>query len=154
MKTDKRIIVIALLSLIAVILTVVKESHRDAGDALSSVPASEKKELSGERLVAMADTTLKTLGVKNENIRPLKGRNDVRVLYPQGFDVLNFISVMKDSLEEFNAKILSVDNAKERATVVQIKNDDVVIKSFLFSKEPVTAIKKGVSPSLQKKQPR
>ncbi|MFA6542146.1 MAG: hypothetical protein WCT99_11135 [Bacteroidota bacterium] len=151
---DKRIIIIALLAFIAVILTVVKESRHDAGDPISRVPASEKKEISGERLFAMADTTLKTLGVKKENIRPLKGRNDVRVLYPRGFDVLNFISVMKDSLEEFNAKILSVDNAKERATVVQIKNDDAVIRSFLFSTEPVTAIKKGASPSLQKKQTR
>ena len=151
---DKRIYIIAGLAAVAVILTLVKERNAADSSALSILPLRAKQELSGDRLFAMADTTLKILGVKKENIRPIKNRNDSRVLYPQGFDVLNFISSMKDSLEEFDAKLFSVDNAKERAAVVQIKKDDTVIKSFLFSKEPVTTAKKGVSPSLQKKRTR
>ncbi len=155
---DKRIYIIAALAVVGIILTFIKESTKsNASDQYEAV-SSSKNEIPDERIVQMADTTLRSLGVKKENIRPIKNRNDMRVFYSQGFDVLNFVGAMKDSLENFNATVFSVDNAKERSSVVQIKKEDVILKSFVFSKEPVTkpktaassVQKKGVSPSVKK----
>jgi len=94
------------------------------------------------------------LGLKKENIRPIKNRNDVRVFIPSSFDPILFVRAMKDSLELFEAQIISFENAKEKTSIVQIKNKEVILKSFIFSKEPVTFVKKGVSSSLPKKQTR
>ena len=74
----------------------------------------------------------------------------MRVLYPAKFDVLNFISAMKDSLNDYNAEVFSVDNAREKTSIVQVKNGDVILRSFIFSKEPVQAVKKGATPSVKK----
>lgn len=146
---DKRIYIIAALALLAVILTVVRESGIKPSEQLS-LTFSSKQDISGERVYAMADTTLRSLGIDKKNIRPIKNKNDVRVFYPQNFDVLNFISAMKDSLSDFNADVFSVDNAKERSSIVQIKNGDVILKSFIFSKEPVQVAKKGALPLVKK----
>ncbi|MDP1675759.1 MAG: hypothetical protein Q8L88_02745 [Bacteroidota bacterium] len=146
---DKRIIIIAILAVTAIILTIVRESGDPGGETFSLIQSS-KQQISGDRVYAMADTTLRTLGIKKGNIRPIKNRNDVRVLMPQSFDPLLFVRAMKDSLEEFEADIVSMENSKEKSSTVQVKNNDIILKSFLFSKEPVTIAKKGVSPLAKK----
>ena len=146
---EKRIIIIAALAVLAVILTIVRESNGNSGDSFSLLQ-STKQEISGERVYKMADTTLRALGIKKENIRPIKNRNDVRVLMPQTFDPILFVKTMKDSLEKYKAEIVSIENAKAKTSIVQIKNHEVILKSFIFSKEPVTVPKKGVSPSVKK----
>lgn len=148
MDMDKRIYIIAALAVLAVILTIIRESG--AQSEPMSLPFSSKQDISGDRVYAMADTTLRMFGVTKKNIRPIKNRNDVRVLYPAKFDVLNFISAMKDSLDDYNAEVFSVDNAREKTSIVQVKNGDVILRSFIFSKEPIQAAKKGVSPSVKK----
>ncbi|MDD8019157.1 MAG: hypothetical protein PHP42_12350 [Bacteroidota bacterium] len=148
---DKRIYIIAVLVVVAVVVTVIRESTSNKNSNFS-MPAASKPDISGDRIFAMADTTLHTLGITKENIRPIKNRNDVRVIYPKDFDVLKFVSAMKDSLEAFNANVFSVDNAKDKASIVQVKSGDVILKSFMFSKEQVT--KKGVSPSVKKQTKR
>ncbi len=152
MKTDKRIYIIAFLAVSAVILTVVRESRPVDTQSLS-LPFSSKQDISGDRVDAMADSTLKALGVEKKNIRPVKNKNDVRVLFPERFDVLNFIRAVKDSLDDFDAEVFSVENTKEKTSVVQIKHGDVILKSFIFSKEPQLQ-KKGESPSVPKKPAR
>ncbi len=149
MNMDKRIYIIAALAVLAVILTIVRESGSGQSEPMS-LPFSSKQDVSGDRVFAMADTTLRVLGVDRKNIRPVKNRNDVRVLYPAKFDVLNFISAMKDSLNDYNAEVFSVDNAREKTSIVQVKNGDVILRSFIFSKEPVQAAKKGASSSARK----
>lgn len=150
---DKRIYIIAILAVVTVILAVVRESGLGEAQEMS-FSFSSKKEISGDRVSAMADTTLRALGVASKNIRPVKNRNDVRVYYPQGFDILNFISVMKDSLSDYDAEIISMENAKDKTSLAQVKRNDAIIKSFIFSKEPVQASQKGVSPSVPKKTTR
>ncbi|MFA6456514.1 MAG: hypothetical protein WCW40_06805 [Bacteroidota bacterium] len=150
---DKRIIIIASLTVLAVILTVVRESH-DSGAGTFSMLSASKQKVSGDRVHRMADTTLHAFGIKKENIRPVKNRKDVRVLMPPSFDPLAFVKAMKDSLEEYDAEIISIENAKEKTSVVQIKDKEEILKSYIFSKEPVTAARKGASPSVPKKQPR
>ena len=146
---DKKIIVIAVLALSALVLTIIRESGDSKGEAFSIISPT-KQQVSGDRVFAMADTTLQALGIKKGNIRPIKNRNDVRVLMPQSFDPLLFVREMKDSLEEFDADIVSMENIKEKSSTVQIKNKDIILKSFLFSKEPVTIAKKGASPLVKK----
>lgn len=150
---DKRIYIIAALAVLAVVLTIVRETGIMRTETFS-LPFTPKKDISGEQVYAMADTTLRALGVTAKNIRPIKNRNDVRVLYPQNFDVLNFIGAIKDSLDGYNADVVSVDNAKEKTSIVQVKSGDVILKSFIFSKEPVQATKKGAVLSVPKKQTR
>ena len=150
---DKRIYIIVALTILAVILTFVQESSDKNGDSFL-VMSSSKQQVTGERVYRMADSTLLVLGIKKENIRPIKNRNDVRVFMPAAFDPILFVKAMKDSLENYQAEIISIENAKEKTSIVQIKNDEVILKSFIFSKEIVTAVKKGVSPSAQKKQTR
>lgn len=150
---DKRIYIIAGLSLLAVILTVIRETN-DSGTEGFSLLTSSKQSVSGERVHAMADTTLKALGIKKENIRPVRNRNDVRVLMPSTFDPISFVKAMKDSLEEFEAQIVSMENAREKTSVVQVKHGEIIIKSYIFSKEQVVEPRKGVSSSAQKKQTR
>lgn len=145
---DKRIFIIAALAVLAVILTIIRESGTQSEPI--SLPFSSKQDVSGDRVFSMADTTLRALGVERKNIRPVKNRNDVRVFYPAKFDVLNFISAMKDSLDDYNAEVFSVDNAREKTSIVQVKNGDMILRSFIFSKEPVQAAKKGASPSEKK----
>jgi len=146
---DKRIIIIAILTVSAIILTIVRESGMSGGEPFSLIPSS-KQQISGDRVFAMADTTLVTLGIKKGNIRPIKNRNDVRVLMPQSFDPLLFVRAMKDSLEKFDANIVSMENIKEKSSTVQIKSNDIILKSFLFIKEPLQIAKKGVPPSVKK----
>lgn len=150
---DKRIYIIVALTLLALILTIVRENTIGSGDSFSLLTSS-KQQISGDKIYRMADTTLRALGIKKENIRPLKNRNDVRVFMPATFDPIFFVRAMKDSLENFQAEIISIENAKEKTSIVQIKNEEVIVKSFIFSKEPVTVVKKGVSPSQLKKQTR
>lgn len=146
---DKRVIIIASLALLAGILTIVRESTEKGEDSFSLLQNS-KQEISGERVLSIADNTLRALGIKKEKIRPIKNRNDVRVLMPLSFDPIAFVKAMKDSLEDFKAEIISVENAKEKTSIVQIKNDEIILKSFIFSKEPVTGPQRGVSPSVKK----
>ena len=150
---DKRIYIIAALSVLAVILTIVRETKKDAGDTFSVIP-SAKHEVSGERVFHIADTTLRALGIKKENIRPVKNRNDVRVLMPQTFDPIFFVKAMKDSLENAQAEIVSIENAREKTSVVQIKHEEIILKSFIFSRELVTPVKKGAASSAPKKKTR
>lgn len=146
---DKRIYIIAGLGVIAVLLAVYRETGTGSSEPLNFSFAA-KKEIVPQRLQSMAEATLHSQGVAAKNIRPIKDRNDIRVIYPQSFDVLNFISVMKDSLDGYSAEIFSIDNAKEKSSVVQFKHGDTVIKSFLFYKEQVRASQKGVVPSVPK----
>jgi hypothetical protein len=146
---DKRIIIITVLAVAAIILTIVRETGDTDGKVFSLIP-SAKQRISSDRVFEMADTTLRAFGIKKGNIRPLKNRNDVRVLMPQSFDPLLFVKAMKDSLEEFDADIVSMENIKEKSSTVQVKNNNVILKSFLFSKEPVTGPKKGVLPLVKK----
>ncbi len=148
---DKRIILIAVLAMTAVILTSVRECYGVSEGSFSILPAS-KQGITGERIASMADTTLKALGIKKENIRPIRNRNDVRVFMPVTFDPLLFVRAMKDSLSDFRAEIISTENNKDKSSVVQIKDGEVILKSYLFSKEQAPAVKKGVSPSQPKKQ--
>jgi len=145
---DKRIYIIAFLAVVAVILTVVRESRTMDSEPLL-LSFSSKPDISDERVYTMSEATLKKLGIEAKNIRPAKKSNDVRVLHPEKFDVLLFISAMKDSLEDYNAEVFSTENVKEKTSVVQIKFGDVLLRSFIFSKEP-QAQKKGVSPSVKK----
>lgn len=148
---DKRVLLIAGLALLAVILTMVRESGDTGSDAFSLISAP-KQSISGDRVHRMADTTLKALGIKKEQIRPVRNRNDVRVLMPASFDPLSFVKAMNDSLDGFDAETVSMENAREKTSVVQIKSGETILKSYIFSKEPATAARKGVSPSQPKKQ--
>jgi hypothetical protein len=150
---DKRIYIIVALAVLAVILTIVRESSNYSGDSFSLL-SSSKQQVSGDRVFRMADTTLRALGIKKENIRPVRNRNDIRVLMPLSFDPIFFVRAMKDSLEYYQAEIISIENAKEKTSIVQIKNEEVILKSFIFSKEPAITAKKGVSSSVPKKQTR
>ncbi|MFA5832491.1 MAG: hypothetical protein WDA22_03335 [Bacteroidota bacterium] len=150
---DKRIYIIAALATLGLILSFVRETQNAQSDTFSLMPSSTNP-ISGDRVYRMADTTLRSFGLKKENIRPIKNRNDVRVFIPSSFDPILFVRAMKDSLESFEAQIISFENAKEKTSIVQIKNKEVILKSFIFSKEPVTVVKKGVSSSLPKKQTR
>ncbi len=101
----------------------------------------------------MADSTLVKLGIDRKQIRPIKNRNDVKVLYPAGFDALKFIKALNDSLKDFDATVFSIENTKEKTSVVQFKSGDIIIKSYIFSKEP-QEVKKGVSPLVKKETKR
>jgi hypothetical protein len=146
---DKRLYFIAGLGIIAVSLAVYREKGTNPSEQISFSFAA-KKEIAPQRLYGMAEATLLSQGVLPKNIRPIKDRNDVRVVYPQTFDVLNFISVLKDSLDGYSAEVFSIDNAKDKSSVVQVKNGDVIIKSFIFNKEQSKAPQKGVVPSVPK----
>ncbi len=148
---DKRIIIIAILAVTAVILTSVKECS-GSGSSGFSLSSSSKQPVSGERVLAMADTTLKALGIRKESIRQVRNRNDVRVSMPPTFDPLLFVRAMKDSLSQYRAEIVSSENNKDKSSIVQIRDGETILKSFIFSKETATAAKKGVSPSQPKKQ--
>ncbi|MCK9410173.1 MAG: hypothetical protein WCX28_09715 [Bacteriovoracaceae bacterium] len=150
---DKRISVIVLLALLAVILTIVRESSNSGVESLS-ILSSSKLTITGEHVHRMADTTLKALGIKKENIRPVRNRNDVRVLMPQAFDPILFVKVMNDSLDGYDAQIVAMENTKEKTSVVQVKTGERILKSYIFSKEHVTVTRKGATPSLPKKQTR
>lgn len=151
--TDKRIYIIALLALLALILTIIRETS-DIGSEGFSLLSSSKQTVTSERVHRMADTALKALGIKKENIRPVRNRNDVRVLMPATFDPISFVKAMKDSLDGFDANIVSSENAREKTSVVQVKQGETILKSYIFSKEQVIEPKKGVPPSVPKKQPR
>ncbi len=148
---DKRIILIVVLAFCAVILTSIRECSGTtrSGFALAS---SSKQGITGERIFAMADTTLKALGIRKENIRPVRNRNDVRVFMPPSFDPLLFVRAMKDSLVQYRAEIVSSENNKDKSSIVQIRNGETILKSFIFNKETAAPVKKGVSPSQPKKQ--
>ncbi len=146
---DKRIIMIAVLTVVAIILAILRESS-ETGIETFSIMSSAKQQISGDRVYAMADTTLRALGIKKGNVRPIKNRNDVRVLMPQSFDPLLFVRALKDSLEDYDVEIVSMENVKEKSSTVQVKRKDTILKSFLFSKEPVTIAKKGVPPLAKK----
>lgn len=148
---DKRVILIAILSVTAVILTSVRECSNAPATGFTSSSSSDRP-ISSERVFTMADTTLKALGIRRENIRPVRSRNDVRVFMPAAFEPLLFVRAMKDSLHDYRVEIVSSENTKEKSTTVQIKDGDVILKSFIFSKETVPAAKKGVPPSQPKKQ--
>lgn len=150
---DKRIILIAVLGISAVILTSVRECSNVPGRGFSTSSASDRQ-ISAERVFAMADTTLRSLGIRKESIRPVRNKSDVRVLMPPSFEPLLFVRAMKDSLSDYRAEIVSSENSKEKSITVQVRSGETVLKSFIFSKEPVTAAKKGVPPSQPKKQTR
>ena len=146
---DKRINNLAGLGILAVSLAVYREKGMNPSEQIS-FSFTAKKEITPQRLLGMAEATLHAQGVLPKNIRPIKDRNDVRVMYRQTFDVLNFISVLKDSLDGYSAEVFSIDNAKDKSSVVQIKNGDVIIKSFIFNKEQSKGPQKGVVPSVPK----
>jgi hypothetical protein len=148
---DKRIIIIAILGVTAAVLLLVNESGRLPGPLDDEHPSSGPA-VTAERVEPMADTTLRLLGVAPRNIRPVRGSNDVRVAFPERFDVLQFIIAMQDSLSAFDAVVTSSDNSRENVSVVQIKHGDAVVKSYVFRKEPVT--KKGAAPSVRKQTKR
>ncbi len=150
---DKRYVIIAALSLLAVLLTWVRETRTGGSEMFSLLP-SLKQEISGERVSAMADTTLRRMGIAKNSIRPVRNRNDVRVLMPPAFDPVEFVKVMRDSLEGYEAEVISSENAKEKSSIVQIKNGELILRSYLFTKEPVVLPKKGVTSSAPKKQTR
>ncbi|MEI7907439.1 MAG: hypothetical protein WCI84_08810, partial [Bacteroidota bacterium] len=64
---DKRIYIIVALAVIAVILTIVRESSNNSASSFSLM-SSTKQQVSGDRVYRMADTTLRALGIKKENI--------------------------------------------------------------------------------------
>ncbi|MBP9212198.1 MAG: hypothetical protein KBF97_05315, partial [Bacteroidetes bacterium] len=117
---DKRVILIAVLTVLAVVLTVVRESGEKNAEPFTLLSGT-KMAVTAERVHHMADTTLKAQGIKRENIRPIRGRNDVRVLMPASFDPLTFVRAMRDSLSAYDAQLVSMENAKEKTTVVQVK---------------------------------
>ena len=94
---NNKIYIIALLALLGIILTIVRESGMKSGDSFSLIQSS-KQPITGERVYRMADSTLPSLGIKKENIRPVKNRNDVRVFMPPMFDPISFVKAMKDFL--------------------------------------------------------
>jgi hypothetical protein len=149
---DKRIYIIAFLAVSAAVLTFIRESETIDAEPLS-LPFSSKQGISGDHIYRIADTTLRSIGVDKKNVRSVKNSNDVRVRYPEKFDVLYFIAAMKDSLNDYDAEIVSVENVKEKTSIVQIKHGDTILKSFIFSKEP-QSLKKGVSSSVPKKPAR
>lgn len=150
---NKRVYIIAILGIVAIILTVIRESDLGPAENLS-FSFTAKREISADRISEMSDNTLQSLGVIKKNIRPIKNRNDVRVLYHPQFDVLNFIGALKDSLQDYSAEIYSIENAKEKTSVVQIKNGDIIVISYIFSKDQNISPQKGVSPSAQKNSDR
>ncbi|NUN70689.1 MAG: hypothetical protein HUU02_13385 [Bacteroidetes bacterium] len=148
---DKRVMLIAVLTVLGIVLTVIRESGEGHAEPFSLLPSS-RQPVTADRVHRMADTTLKAQGIKRENIRPIRGRNDVRVLMPPSFDPLTFVKAMRDSLAGYDAQLVSMENARERTTVVQVKNGDQIMKAYIFSKEPATTARKGVPPSQPKKQ--
>ena len=96
----------------------------------------------------MADSTLQLLGVTKRNIRPVRNSKDVKVLYPETFDVIDFILAMQDSLKNFNATIHSVENVKNNTSVTQIKTGDSIVTSYIFRQEPAS-LRKGARTSLK-----
>lgn len=150
---DKRIILIAILGLTAVILTSFRECSAPTHGGISASSTSDLP-ISSERVMGMADTTLKALGVKKENIRQVRNRTDVRVFMPSSFEPLLFVRAMKDSLDEYRAEVVSSENSKEKNITVQVRDGETVLRSFIFSKEAVSTVKKGVLPSQPKKQTR
>lgn len=148
---DKRIYIIVALSALAALLTYIRE-NRPPG-AVFEMPTLSKKQLPSEKAQQMADSTLVKLGIDRKQIRPIKNRNDVKVLYPAGFDALKFIKALNDSLKDFDATVFSIENTKEKTSVVQFKSGDIIIKSYIFSKEP-QEVKKGVSPLVKKETKR
>lgn len=153
LRTDIRVVIIGVLTVSAVILTVVNERTGGSQEEMSLF-SSPKQPITAERVHRMADTTLRALGIRKDQIRPLRNRNDVRVLTPEGFDPLRFVKAMRDSLAEYRAEIISMETGRERNTVVQIKEGATILKSYSFSKDQATAARKGVSSSVPKKQPR
>lgn len=150
---DKRVILIAALTVLGIVLTVVRESGEKGTESFSILSGS-KLPVTPDMVHRMADTTLKAEGIKRENIRPIRNRNDVRVLMPSSFDPLTFVKAMRDSLTGYDAQLVSMENTKEKTTVVQVKSGDQIVKSYIFSKEPAPSARKGVPPSQQKKQTR
>lgn len=150
---EKRIVIIAVLALLAVILTIVRESTEIQGEPFSFIPTM-KKSISGDEVYAMADTALQSFGIKKTNIRPMKNRNDVRVFIPESFDPIVFVKMMNILLEDYSVSVVSVENTKERSSLIQIKDNETIIKSFIFTFERVPVARKGVSSSVPKKQTR
>lgn len=150
---DKRVILIAVLTVLAVVSTVVRESGEKNAEPFTLLSGT-KMAVTAEHVHRMADTTLKAQGIKRENIRPIRGRNDVRVLMPASFDPLTFVRAMRDSLSAYDAQLVSMENAKEKTTVVQVKSGDQILKGYIFIKEPAPSARKGVPPSQPKKQTR
>ena len=152
---DKRIILIALLTVSAIVLTIVREnSGVPKGSAASSTAPSDRPELSQERVTVMADTTLRALGIRKESIRASRSSGIVRVGMPAGFDPLQFVRAMNDSLSGFAAQVVSQENPRERSITVQVKQGTAVLRSYLFVKESNPVSQKGASPSLPKKRTR
>ncbi len=151
---DKRIYIIALLSLIAVALTVVREkravqsSHQENRNLYrTATPAS---------VGIVIDTTLQMLGISKEKIRVRKislatsaPRIERRIEVPKEFEITKLLTVLKDSLQWYNMSVSSTENLKERATIVYLSYQQTVLHSIVITRQ---VKQKGVSPSAAKKQ--
>ena len=151
---DKRILLIALLTVSAVVLTVVRENSASPKSTSVTASSSVRQELAPERVAAMADTTLRALGIRKESIRASRSSGIVRVGMPAGFDPLLFVRAMNDSLSGTAAQVVSQENPRERSTTVQVKQGTTVLRSYVFVKETNPVSQKGASPSLPKKRTR
>ncbi|MBW7887523.1 MAG: hypothetical protein H3C35_04060 [Bacteroidetes bacterium] len=147
---ERKIIIILILSILAAVLTLIRETKSPESTLAKAFPPA-KKQLSLDRIRPMADTTLVMLGIEKKNIKPVKNQNDVRVGYPKEFDILRFIRALSDSLSEFEVTVISMENPKNNSAVVQIKSGDKILQSYLFSQEIQKVEQKGVSPLVKKK---
>ena len=145
---DKKVYIIAFLGILAFVLVMIHRSHRSGNDQGFSLSRTSQQPVSDARIRMMADSTLQLLGVTKRNIRPVRNSKDVKVLYPETFDVIDFILAMQDSLKNFNATIHSVENVKNNTSVTQIKTGDSIVTSYIFRQEPAS-LRKGARTSLK-----
>ena len=146
---NPKMIIIIALALLAVILTLVRESASPDSQSISVF--SQKSAIAAERLHEIAVHIMEDQGIAAADIRPVKNRNDVRVAYPPQFEILVFLRSLNDSLSSYAVNVISFENPKERNVVVHVKSEESIIKSYIFSLSTRSVTAKGVSSS-QKKQ--
>jgi len=112
--------IILMLTLLAAMLSLVRDCRSATTDSRFALPLSSKLKINGERIATMTSATLTTFSITKERIRFNKKNKNTHVRYPAKFDVLQFVKAMKDSLEQFDAHVVSTETVKERLTTVQI----------------------------------
>ena len=153
-SVDKRIYLIALLSVIAVVITIIRERHAVQGTRQEI--RSEFRTATPANVAVVIDTTLQMLGITKEKIRIRKitsatsaPRLERRIEVPKEFEITKLLTVLKDSLQSYNVAVSSTENLKERSTIVYLSYQQAVLHSIVITRK---VQQKGASPSVPKKQ--
>jgi len=150
---DKRILLLLGLTALAVVLTLVRERPiaprvPAGGHAAESVPPS--------RLIAtIVDTTLESMGVAPGKMRRVKVsvgeakgiREELRVIAPQGFEVLKALTALTDSLRRFDVTLVSTENLREKTSSIHLLHEKRIFESIVITRE---RSEKGAGPSGRK----